>query len=103
MWFPARGDRETSEAARKVCMACMVRDQCRAANLDQRDGVYGALTANARRELRGVDDTPVTIASRCGSNAGYHAHRRAGEPACDACRLAHAHYTQDRDREKATA
>lgn len=101
MWFPQRGDSETSDAARRICLACMVRDQCRAANLDQRDGIYGALSAKARRELRGGDDIAVTVVSRCGTNAGYQAHRRAGEPACDACRLAHAHYAQD--REKATA
>ena len=32
---------------------------------------------------------------KCGTNTGYNRHRRAGEPACDACRRAHvAHVRQ---------
>lgn len=52
MWFPARGDNETMRRALLVCRSCLVRDECRAANIDQREGVYGALTAKARRDLR---------------------------------------------------
>jgi hypothetical protein len=52
IWFPARGDHETLAAARRVCGACLVRDQCLDANLDTRDGVYGGLSAKERRELR---------------------------------------------------
>jgi len=52
MWFPARGDGDTLDRALKVCRSCFVRDQCRAANIDQSEGVYGALSAAARRALR---------------------------------------------------
>lgn len=52
MWFPSRGDTDTLNRALRVCRSCIVRDQCRAANLDRREGVYGALTAKARRNLR---------------------------------------------------
>jgi len=55
IWFPARGDAQTSAAAVKVCMSCIVRAQCRAANLDQPDGVYAALSGKARRSLRAQD------------------------------------------------
>lgn len=96
LWFPARGDREVADAGLSICGACMVRDQCRAANLDQPTGTYGGLTAHARRALRQHDDTPLEApAARCGSNAGYHQHRRRNEEACDACLVAHRHYQQD--------
>lgn len=57
MWFPARGDRETLDAALRICRSCIVRDQCRAANIDQRDGVYGALSARDRRSIRRIEVT----------------------------------------------
>lgn len=52
LWFPARGDRETMNAGLSICRACIVRPQCRAANLDRTEGTYGGLTASARRDLR---------------------------------------------------
>lgn len=52
MWFPARGDTDTMQRAMKVCRSCIVQSECRAANIDRRDGIYGALSAKARRELR---------------------------------------------------
>lgn len=52
MWFPSRGDARTLDAAKKVCGACFVRAECLAANMDQRDGVYGGLSARERRDLR---------------------------------------------------
>jgi hypothetical protein len=96
MWFPARGDRDTLERALKVCRSCFVREQCRAANIDKRDGIYGGLTGAARRELRRADQG--TLRKRRiihGTNAGYTAHLRAGEDACLECRQAHAIYVQD--------
>lgn len=55
LWFPARGDRETASYAHKICDSCLVRDECRAANLDKPDGIYGGLSAKARRDLRRQD------------------------------------------------
>lgn len=52
LWFPARGDYRTAEKALKICNACMVRNECRAANIDKQDGIFGGLTGKARRELR---------------------------------------------------
>lgn len=96
MWFPARGDHDTTNRALKVCRSCLVRDECRAANLDKRDGIYGALTAKARRDLRSADTTPRQRPKIVhGTNAGYCAHIRAGEEACADCRQAHARYVQD--------
>jgi hypothetical protein len=52
MFFPARGDHKSVAAAKKVCGACFVRAECLAANLHERDGVYGGLSARERRDLR---------------------------------------------------
>lgn len=52
MFFPARGDHRTLAAAKKVCGACLVRDECLAANIGERDGVYGGLSARERRTMR---------------------------------------------------
>lgn len=49
MWFPARGDRKTLAAARKICGACFVRDECGEAFAAAREGVYGGLSGKARR------------------------------------------------------
>lgn len=56
LWFPARGDHETRDKGRRICLACIVRDQCRAEMLDERVGTYGGLTAKARRDLRQTDE-----------------------------------------------
>lgn len=52
MWFPARGDVKTYEAAVRICRSCVVRERCLADNLDEQDGIYGGVGAGARRELR---------------------------------------------------
>jgi hypothetical protein len=105
MWFPARGDTRTTQKAMQICKACLVRDQCRAANIDQRDGIYGALSSNARRELRAADATPPPERLVVhGTNAGYTHHIRRGEQACSDCLRAHAHYVQDnRERQRGAA
>lgn len=55
MWFPGRGDRETMQRAQRICGACVVRDQCRAANYDKSEGVYGGLSAKQRRIALSAD------------------------------------------------
>lgn len=52
MFFPGRGDHKTIAAAKKICGACFVRDQCLQANLGERDGVYGGTTGHERRAMR---------------------------------------------------
>jgi hypothetical protein len=52
LWFPARGDHRTAEKALLICGACLVRAECRAANMDQPVGIFGGLSAAARREIR---------------------------------------------------
>jgi WhiB family redox-sensing transcriptional regulator len=52
MFFPQRGDQETVRAAKAVCGTCPVSAECLAANLGERDGVYGGLSGRERRDLR---------------------------------------------------
>jgi len=97
LWFPARGDMETLERGLRICQACVVRAQCRAAHLDERDGVYGGLTGNARRQLRSEDEQRHVSKEqpiRHGTNGGYQAHVRRGDTpvTCVDCLQAHADY-----------
>jgi hypothetical protein len=52
LWFPARGDAETADKATLICRSCLVRSECRQANLDQPVGIFAGLSAQARREIR---------------------------------------------------
>lgn len=52
MWFPSPGDWKVLAAAKRVCNACLVRDECRTVHLHERDGVWGGLSASDRRALR---------------------------------------------------
>lgn len=55
LWFPARGDHRTAAKATQICQACPVRDRCRAEMFDEPAGIYGALSAGARRRVRRAD------------------------------------------------
>lgn len=55
IWFPGRGDHRCIAKAKAICGACLVRGQCLSANLSQRDGIYGGLTAGERRERRRIE------------------------------------------------
>jgi WhiB family redox-sensing transcriptional regulator len=52
LFFPQRGDHETVQAAKAVCRTCPVSTECLAANLGERDGVYGGLSGKERRNQR---------------------------------------------------
>lgn len=51
LFFPGRGDTDTLERAKKICRSCIVRTQCLEANLLEREGVFGGLSARERRRL----------------------------------------------------
>lgn len=98
LFFPARGDNHTLAAAKNVCASCEVRPEC----LDyamvnvERHGVWGGLSEGQRRGLRrthriGHPPSPYEASrANCGTNAGYHAHRRHHTEPCHACRAAHS-------------
>jgi transcriptional regulator with XRE-family HTH domain/Zn finger protein HypA/HybF involved in hydrogenase expression len=53
MWFPVRGDLKTVHAAKKICSACFVRDDCLqyAVDVNERTGLWGGRSIyNYRKE-----------------------------------------------------
>lgn len=56
LWFPAPDDAKTTEYALKICASCLVRAECRAANIDQPVGIYGGLTPKARKAAHAEPD-----------------------------------------------
>lgn len=90
--------REVAKPALEVCDRCPVLTQCRrhAIATGQRDGIWGGLDEHQLRavvrEVHTRDEPDV----RCGTPAGYAAHRRRGQNACGPCRAANA--AQERER-----
>ncbi len=97
VFFPEKG--EGVREAKRVCGGCAVRVECLTwtlateATIGKRDGfvghihgIYGGLTAQERTRLlkqRQGERPPRPIAH--GTEAGYKAHQRRGEPPCRAC------------------
>lgn len=52
LFYPQRGDNAAMAAAKAVCAGCLVRDECAAAGLTERWGVWGGLSEQERRTLR---------------------------------------------------
>jgi hypothetical protein len=52
LFFPARGDKTTLQMAKRVCAACIVRDACLTANLDEPVGIYAGTSPKQRRRIR---------------------------------------------------
>jgi len=50
LWFPARGADLTP--ARNICAGCAVRDECLAAGMSERHGLWGGLSERQRRVER---------------------------------------------------
>lgn len=80
-WWPLPSDRIDAQVA--VCAGCPVRGECLTDAADDAHAIRGGL----RPSERGIDP-------RCGSQAGYKAHRRAGEQPCPACRAGNVVATQ---------
>lgn len=96
VFFPDRG--QSTAPAIRICRHCPVRAECLAFAMEHREqGVWGGLS-QAQRSRRGAPATQPPVAlprpNRCGTPAGYQAHWRAGQPACDACLRA----VRDRDK-----
>lgn len=100
LWDPqhelesARDRNERHQLAAEICRA-----ECRAigACAARRDRLVAA-----GRRTSGVwaGQVPARGGGRprlygCGSQAGYQAHRKAGEPVCDACAQAHREYMRE--------
>jgi hypothetical protein len=101
LFFPGRGGYHHEHAAKTVCAGCPVRDECLTDALEwevpsRRFGIRGGFTPAERERL----GSPLAgrrrqSLARCGTDAGYYRHLRTlGEPACGACKEAHAAYTR---------
>lgn len=93
IFFPERG--EDTRLAKSICAECPVVAECLdyALHAGLKFGIFGGKSERQRRLLRRdlIDPIAVYVPSgRCGTNAGYTAHRRRAEPACDSCKAAHA-------------
>lgn len=102
-WIPdppaGRPRRETLAnltAARAVCAVCPVSDDCLedALTSPHTFGIRAGTIDAQRRKLR--KGRPVVrqrqSVAQCGTDSGYHRHRRIGTTPCAACRAAHAAY-----------
>lgn len=60
LFFPAAG--ESGHEAKAICASCVVRPDCLdwAIRMDERDGIWGGLTAPERRKVRHGSDVQVT-------------------------------------------
>lgn len=93
VFFPERGDMVAYAAAKAVCAVCPVCAECLAdARITaDRDGIRGGLSGRERRILRSARRP---MRAQHGTDAGYVAHRRRGDPPCQECRTAHTAYVK---------
>ena len=85
---------------REMCAECPVRQECLDYAMAEPTlkGMWGGLTATERTAIRGAARGgrrgPVPGSkprkAKCNTSAGYAAHRRRGEDACDLCKQAYA-------------
>lgn len=91
-FYPEKGG--STRPAKRLCGSCEVRQQCLdyALTNGERFGIWGGLSERERRRLRPLPAQPREPRPRRpaaiahGTEAGYKAHRRAGEEACQGCR-----------------
>ena len=100
LFFPERG--VSTDEAKKVCKGCPVRAECLEFALVnvEKFGVFGGTSERERRRLRrerGISETRPR--PPCGTTAGYSAHGRYREDACQTCKDALAVYQLHRREE----
>lgn len=96
IWF----DADTQKQAISICQTCPELDVCRTYALTlpvDTQGVFAGMTAVQLKPLRKANNNPPVIEH--GTKNGYGQHRRAGIPACQACREAHVAAYADNRRE----
>ncbi len=100
LFFPEHGG--PTDDAKAVCMSCPVRVECLEFALQnvEKFGIWGGISERERRRLRrerGISETRPR--PPCGTTAGYSAHKRYREDACQACKEALAVYQLHRRAE----
>ena len=93
LFHPDRG--ASVDDAKAVCMSCPVRVECLEFALQnvEKFGIWGGTSERERRRLRrerGISETRPR--PPCGTTAGYSAHKRYREDACQPCRDAYARW-----------
>lgn len=64
VFFPVRGDHRGITEALAVCAGCDVVNECLAANIRERDGIFGGTTSRQRRSMQ----SPRTVSClQCGN------------------------------------
>jgi hypothetical protein len=101
-FFP-EGQGASAYTGKKICNTapCPVRDLCREygiVNADISAGVWGGLSFPQIRKERTRRGIGIEYVPTHGTTAGYAAHRRAGERACEDCLAAEARRTHGRKR-----
>ncbi len=87
LFHPERGENDKARAAKSVCAGCTVTAECLSFALanGERSGIWGGLSGKERVGMRrALGPRPIDH----GTAAGYRAHLRRGEAACDSCLLA---------------
>lgn len=54
VFYPERGDMAAFRTAVAICKGCPVIEQCLEENMAEKDGIFGGLSGNQRREYRKV-------------------------------------------------
>lgn len=87
-FYPEKGG--TTREAKVICKGCPVAAACLdyALEMGERFGVWGGASERERHRLNS-NLAPLPRFAECGTDAGYSAHIRAGEPTCARCRSAH--------------
>lgn len=102
VFFPDEDRPDLVQTAVGICADCPVADQCLRYALvnDERHGVWGGKTADARRRIRVemrrqgllpkiLRSSPTQPPAQCGSDSGYRKHVREKSKVCTACLDAH--------------
>lgn len=96
LFYPDKGDWQTSEAAKAVCQTCPVQQEC----LDYADtppveihGVWGGLSSKERQTRRANQHRHTE--AECGTVAGHRQHIRRDETPCGDCSERNRRYERD--------
>ena len=90
LFFPGKAERVKAAAAKAVCAACPVVNDCLQWALDtnERYGILGGTTERDRRKLRKTAEN-----AKCGTEAGFWRHYRADDTVtCAKCKAAHSEH-----------
>lgn len=88
--FAREGSPEERGFIASFCRPCPVRRDCLEFALQRTDpGVYGGMTPRRRTQEKRLRQLGSHVVRACGSDAGYHRHRRAKEDPCRPCLVAH--------------